>query len=280
MDFIKANWNRLLIVCISVLLLFGSLTTQMDRQGETIVTDSLKEAVVTFGVAKGLNAAISLAQGTEVGPPGLTLAVGEVLDPINDLIERFSWIMLASIASLGIQKILMNIVTGELFHWLFISMVVILNLWLFFRFKNDSRIRAIFFKTTVIVIFLRFSIPVMSLLNVYVYEHYVKSDYDIARIQQQIETASTQINAITYDTIGDKQEQENGFFDKAGRFFDNLFSKTYYQKKIEQYKTSAEETSDHILHLIIAFIFKAIFFPLVFLFLLYQLIRKTFNLGR
>ena len=32
----------------------------------------------------------------------------KVLDPINDLAERFSWVMLVNTASLGIQRILME----------------------------------------------------------------------------------------------------------------------------------------------------------------------------
>ena len=55
----------------------------------------------------------SVIQDTEIAfspaGVGVTLAVGEILDPINDLIERFSFVMLVSTASLGIQKILLEV---------------------------------------------------------------------------------------------------------------------------------------------------------------------------
>jgi hypothetical protein len=35
---------------------------------------------------------------------GFVLALGQILDPVNDLIERFSWVVLAAGASLGAQS--------------------------------------------------------------------------------------------------------------------------------------------------------------------------------
>ena len=45
---------------------------------------------------------------------GVTLSIGELLDPFNDMVERFSWVMLLTSVSLGIQKILL-IFGGKLF---------------------------------------------------------------------------------------------------------------------------------------------------------------------
>ena len=43
--------------------------------------------------------------------------------------------MLASLISLGIQKILLNFVTNEIFNYILIVLVVILNIWFFKDFK-------------------------------------------------------------------------------------------------------------------------------------------------
>jgi hypothetical protein len=70
-----------------------------------------------FAVARTLNGVISAAQGTEValepGGVGVVLSVGEILDPINDLIERFSAVMLIAASSLGLQALLLNILQGS-----------------------------------------------------------------------------------------------------------------------------------------------------------------------
>ena len=60
-----------------------------------------------------MNALISVAQGTEISaqPLGVggTLAPGQLLDPLNDLVEQFSALMLAASIAFGIQKVLITI---------------------------------------------------------------------------------------------------------------------------------------------------------------------------
>lgn len=68
------------------------------------------KAVATFAAARGLNAAISTLQESSlsvgVGVSG-NLALGQVLDPLNDLVERFSEVMLISSVALGLQQLLL-----------------------------------------------------------------------------------------------------------------------------------------------------------------------------
>jgi len=290
--------NKLFVVIVSIFIIGLSFLIDIDAKGEKIVDDSLENAVKVFAVAKGLNAAISLAQGTEITPAGqITITVGEVLDPINDMVEQFSWIMLASITSLGIQKILLNFVTGDIFTFLVVTSIIIVNIWMFSRFSHDTKLRGIFFKITIILVFLRFSIPIMSILNSYVYETYIKSDYNIEKSQILIEKSTNDINSITNTTIVEKKVVINpsttnkdfvsSFVNKTKELYNstidtisNAFDLDYYKSKINQYKNVTEKTSDDIINLIIAFTFKTMFFPLVFLFLLYQLLRSVFRIGQ
>ncbi len=281
---LKNNWNKLLIVLFSVTLITSTIFIDyFDQKGEELVNNSMNQALKAFAIAKSLNAAISLAQGTELDPPGLTITIGEVLDPINDLVEQFSWIMLASIVSLGIQKILLNGVVGDIFTYTLIILVIILNIWLFIRFKNDTKLRSLFFKAAIIIIFLRFSIPVMSIVNDFVYENYVAPNYNIEIETVNIKESSEQIDKITTKTIEEKNLTEESFTDKVKSFVDSAtsyFSLDYYKNKLEQYQKATEQTSNYILNLIIAFVFNTLFFPLLFLFSLYQLLKKIFNLVR
>ena len=285
--FQSSNLNKIFIVLFSFIIVFVSYSIDIDKKGETIVEDSLSNAVKVFAVAKGLNGAISLAQGTEINAPLLTISIGEVLDPINDLVEQFSWIMLASITSLGIQKILLNFVTGDIFTLIVVIAIIILNIWMFVRFSNDIKIRDIFFRVTIVLIFLRFSIPVMSMLNSFVYEHYVKNDYNIEISKNLIEQSSKDINNITNKTITDKETispKNESLYDSVKQSFNsvtnNIFNLDYYKTKVKEYQDTTEKTSDYILNLIIAFSFKTIFFPLIFLFLLYQLLKSVIKIGK
>ena len=88
--------------------LYLSHSCHLKDLATAIMTRHLKKAIATFAIAKTLNASISFLQGTEIEGSlvfaSATFSVGEILDPLNDLVERFSWIMLASAVALGIEK--------------------------------------------------------------------------------------------------------------------------------------------------------------------------------
>ena len=102
MQLINTQWNKILIGFLSTIIIALALSYTLDVKGKELVDKSFTESVVVFGSAKALNAVISLAQGTELDLPFVTVSIGEVLDPINDLIEQFSFVMLASMVSFGI----------------------------------------------------------------------------------------------------------------------------------------------------------------------------------
>ena len=83
-----------------------------DGLSDDYADEAFKRALVTFAVARTLNGVISVAQGTEVavepGGVGVNFTVGQILDPINDLVEHFSSVMLVATSSLGLQNILLN----------------------------------------------------------------------------------------------------------------------------------------------------------------------------
>lgn len=266
--FLKQHFSHLLISFFSLCLIGFLWYLPVDKYASDMVDSSLKEAVVVFGIAKGLNALISVAQGTQASMiPGFIFSIGEVLDPVNDLIEQFSWVMLASITSLGLQKIIANIVVGKLFFIILTVSIAIFNIWLFIRFNNDAKPRKLFFKWVTVLIFLRISMPLMAIANLYIYENYVKQDFNIESSQQSIANSSTQINQLMDKT------QEKSMWDS----WSEKFRVDYYQQKFTQYEMIAEKASTDILNLIVAFVFKAMLFPLIFLFFLYKLLKNLFS---
>ncbi len=271
---LKKYWNKILIVLLSCLIIFFAFSYSLDLKGKELVDESFTQAVIVFGSAKALNAVISLAQGTELDLPFLTVAIGEVLDPINDLVEQFSLVMLISMTSLGIQKIMMNFVTNNIYNYTLLFCLLFFNIWLFYRFSKDEGFRTLFFKFTVILIFLRFAVPLIGIVNEFTYNSFVKQDYNIEKLNENIVKVKDEVNQVTVDTI--KQKQDSSFLSKIAEKFDS----EYYNKKIDEYKKAVDNSSEFIIDLIIAFVFQTILLPLVFLFALYHLVRGIFNLGR
>ncbi|WP_368029206.1 hypothetical protein [Arcobacter sp. s6] len=266
--FIINNWNKLLLVALTFMALFFAFSFTLDENSKKLVDDSFKQAAIVFGSAKALNGVISLAQGTEINLPFVVVAIGEILDPINDLVEQFSLIMLASLVSLGIQKILLGFLTNDIYNYVLFTFILVFNIWLFIRFSKDEIIRNIFFKATFILLFLRFSIPFIVYVNDVSYTYFVKPQYNIEILNDNILKVKDEVSKINKDTI--VQKEESSFFNKIVEKFDISF----YEKKVEEYKDAVDNSSQYLIDLIIVFIFQTILLPIIFLYILYILFRK------
>jgi hypothetical protein len=104
--------RRILLVLSLVAVLLGAWLAPLDAPATQQVDAGLKRALVSFATARALNAVISVAQGTEVSLQplgvGVTLAPGQLLDPVNDLVEKFSDLMLMASVAFGVQKVLIS----------------------------------------------------------------------------------------------------------------------------------------------------------------------------
>ena len=274
---LNIQWNKFIIVFFSIIIILMAFSYTLDVKGKELVDKSFTESVVVFGSAKALNAVISLAQGTELDLPFLTVAIGEMLDPINDLIEQFSLVMLASMVSLGIQKIMLNFVTTDIYNYFLLFTLIIANMWLFFRFQKDEKIQTIFLRLTLILVFLRFAIPLMGIVNEFSYNSFVKQEYNIQLLNENIIQVKENVNKVTKSTM--EQKEESSILNKITNITEKLDAK-YYDTKINEYKKAIDNASEYIVALIIAFIFQTILFPLLFLFILYHFVRIIFNMSK
>jgi len=159
MSSVSKYWANTLLFILSILVIYLTTFAKLDSNAKTRIEASFNQALGVFATAKALNGVISLVQGTEVGPPGVTISIGEILDPINDLVERFSWIMLASLTSLGIQKILMNIVVFNGFTILLIASLVISNILFFFKLDKYKFSKNLFLSLQFYLFFYDFVFP-------------------------------------------------------------------------------------------------------------------------
>lgn len=268
--FIFNNFGKISILILSIFIIFASSSVVVNESAKDVIDKSFNQALIVFGSAKALNAVISLAQGTEINLPFVVVAIGEVLDPINDLVEQFSLIMLASLVSLGIQKILLNFVSNDFFNLTFIISILVFNIFLFLKFKNIESIKNMALKLTLILLFLRFSIPFVAYLNQYSYDYFVKPQYNIEQLNETILNTKDEISKINLESV---EEKESGFFEK----FRQKFDMTFYEEKVDEYKDAVDSSSDNIVDLIIVFIFQTILLPLFYLFVFYILLKKLFN---
>ena len=167
------------------LLLAKTPFVRLDERAAIYVENTMARAAYTFAIVRGINGMISVIQGTEVAVSpagiGLNLSVGEVLDPINDLAERFSWVMLVSTASLGIQRILI-----EMSDWLGLQVLLtagmlLLALSVWKRFWGRVDLYSTGVALVLLAVVVRLLIPALALVSETVYTRFLSNLYQEAR---------------------------------------------------------------------------------------------------
>jgi hypothetical protein len=177
-------------VLFAVLLLAAaalSVTTGWDEMGREQTDEAFVRSLSSFAIARGLNATISFFQGTELKVPAVTLAVGEILDPLNDLIERFSWLMLASSVSLAIQKLLLEAGAETAFGWAMAGGLVLCAL--VFVAARGPALRRSVTRLALILVVLRFAAPLAVFASSAVFDVLLADAHDQAVEELQASSA-------------------------------------------------------------------------------------------
>ncbi len=262
----------LMALAIAVLVA-ASLLKPIDNSSQSQLDSAFVRASVGFALAKTLNGVISVAQGTEfaVQPAGVgvNFSPGEILDPVNDLVERFSWVMFVATSSIGIQKILL-----EVSSWTGIS-VLLAGAGLFFlltRLRNSAvaRLADIAGKLLLAILLVRFLVPVGSLANDWVFKQFLQPQYEAS--SAELEVASARIREISSRQT-QTLDNDGSFTDRAKRLYSSVTSKFDFDGMLGDYKQSAETVSENAINLVAVFVLQTIIFPLLFMYLIYRLFR-------
>ena len=123
---------------------------------------TLASAFQSFALAKALNAVISVLQSVTGDALLVQIQFGEVLDPANDMVERFSWVMFASTVSLAFQKLLLGIAGSvpvkAALSICCVAMLTVLQL-------GKPRWRGVAGRLLIIAAFLRFAVIAVALAS-------------------------------------------------------------------------------------------------------------------
>ncbi len=114
------------IVALIVLSFHGTF----DQFASDQVDKTTVESVGLYALSRLINAGISVLQTAGINAI-VNVEIGQILDPINDAIERLSTALVWAIGSLFLQGIILKIAASELFKWVFlISAVIVMILFL------------------------------------------------------------------------------------------------------------------------------------------------------
>jgi len=156
----------------------------LDDKAESYFNSAIQKAGVAYATVRVLNASVSVIQNSEVqlepAGVGMSLAVGQVVDPINDMTERLSDVLVTAIGSLGVQRILYEIGVSIVPTLLGVFMVI-LSIFVWFHHRRIDAVRKFLLGISAIIIAARFFLPVAAIGNHFLYEHYFLNDITEAR---------------------------------------------------------------------------------------------------
>ena len=280
MSFIKNSYAKVFITLFFLLLAFFSISQTFDDYGNQYTDESFERSLVSFAIAKGLNGAISIVQGTEVALEpagvGVILTPGQILDPANDLIERFSWVMLICTISLGIQSILLKIFSSFYFSMAVTTSLFIMVLFIWNKYETPIQLKNILYRIAAFLIILRFFIPVMAVTSEGMYSAFLEPIY--LESTQQLEYSDKTITALSKEsTAVHTDSQELSWYESLTKNIDSTIDTFNVEKRVEELKLEVESLTNHIIDLIVIFTMQTILFPLLFLWLSLKLIKANFS---
>ncbi len=252
---------------------------ELDTQARAYLDDAVKKSVFTFAIVRGINGLISVVQGTYIAvtPAGLgvTLAAGEILDPLNDIIERFSLVMLISSTSLGIQKVLMEAGIWFGFKVLISFSMLILLIGIWIPKIQNINLKTLGYKLIVISIVVRFGIPVVAVSSGEIYGLFLKDKYEEST--ESLEKIRGEIEESNLTEENKDQKQEQGLLDSLKDKYQNLTGSMDLRNKLTALKDTVSNAVEYIINLIVVFVLQTILIPLLVLWALVKLTGYLFG---
>jgi hypothetical protein len=265
--------RRLLAILLVAAMVACAWLAPLDAAANRQIDAGLKRALLSFAAARTLNAIISVAQGTAISLQplgvGVNLTVGQVLDPVNDVIEQFSTLMLTASVAFGIQKVLVSI--GA--HWLISLLLSAVAAWWALLFWRRQQTPAWLAQALVVLLMVRFAIPVATLGSDLVFQQFLARDYESS--QQVLDRTAVQIEKTAVATAPPPNQ---GLVDQLKGWAGAQTAA--WKERFEAVKQAAEHATQHVIKLMVVFILQTLVLPLAMLWGLYALARAVLRHSR
>ncbi len=220
-------------ILLSVVLFFSSgvQIPILDSSADTYFKDSITKAGVSYGVSRVINATVSVIQQSsiELEPAGIgmSLAVGQIVDPINDMVERLSNVLVMSIASLGVQELAYEI-SITIVPQILAVFLLLLSLLVWSRNDRVIRLQKIMMSVLVIASIARLCLPISSMANEFLQEAFF--DDKIIEANETLTASTAELNKI--DNI--EVPKVDGFMGTIGN------SASYIKEKSVDFKNTIQ----------------------------------------
>jgi hypothetical protein len=256
-------------ICVAAMTLcawYDPLSSAANRQ----VDAGLQRALTTFATARALNAIISVVEGTEIAAQpagvGLTFTPGQVLRPINDVVQQFAHLMLVASIAFGIEKILISI--GA--HWLMsLALTVAAIAWGYCVLYRSSY-PAWLTRILVVLLMTRFAMPAVILSSDVLFQQFMSEEYTSS--QSVIDGTTAKLVELQPATAA--VPEDKGLLDTMKNWFPKP---TGVKTLLAQLKQNAEQAAERMVKLMVIFVLQTMLLPIFLLWALWGVARGAFE---
>ena len=188
-----------IVAAIALFFAAGTQIPLLDTKTDAYFNAAITKAGLAYATCRAINASVSVIKDSslqlEPAGVGVSLAVGQVLDPIDDMTERLSDVLVTAITSLGVQKLSYEICVS-LAPRIFAAFLLLLSVLVLFENERTASLRRITERILILIAVLRFCLPVSSIANEYIYANY---------FEERISRANNELtlHSEVFDQLGD-----------------------------------------------------------------------------
>lgn len=269
-------------VIVSLILFFSSgvHVPGLDSTAESYFKDSITKAGVSYGVCRVINGTVSVIQQSslqlEPAGVGLSLAVGQIVDPINDMVERLSDVLVLAITSLGVQEIMheMGIVLAPPVLGILLLLSSVL-LWQ--KGERYHSLQIVLRNLIIILVIGRCCLAFSSLTNGFLQEHFFEEKI----VEANGRLSDSTIELSTVDDLEDLPEYDGMFktIESSARYLKNksVDFKNTVAVVLENKATIVDSLLSLTFLYLGVFIIQVLFLPLFIFWVMVKTVNALFN---
>jgi len=267
-----------ILLSVALFLLPVVNIPMLDTKADSYFKDTIEKAIVAYGTCRAANASLSIIKGSnlqlEPGGVGISLAIGQIVDPIDDMTKRLSDVLVTAITSLGLQKLSHKIcmsITQKIASLLLIigSFLVLID------HEKLPNIRRIICKFLILISILRFCLPLSSYANDVIYNSFFSDK--ISQSNNELKN-----NSAKFSQVQDlNMPESNGIIGTVGNSGIFIKNKSIaFKNAINDSLSNMGSTINHLLDLTLLYagilMIQVIILPLTVFFVLMKISNAIF----
>ena len=270
-------------IIIAILLFFSSglKLPFLDTVTDAYFRESITKAGIAYATCRVINASVSIVKDSslqlEPAGVGISLAVGQALDPIDDMTERLSHVLVTAITSLGVQKLAYEI-SVSLAPPILSLFLFILSILLWFENEKVITLQKFMARFILLIVIARFFLPISSMADKYLYKHFFADQ--ISDTNNELALGSAELNNLK-DFSLPEVDGVLGTIENSSSFLKQ--KSTEFKKAFVSIVTNAGDMIENLLKLTFLyvgiFMIQVILLPLLSFWFLVKTANALFNIS-